>query len=560
MAGFNLGGHRASVGWFFFALIGGGIGIWSIRSISSNPWHAAGVATCVVLALALYYMFNDEDAPEEEGDNVYYLGLLFTLISLVLTLWNIFGDSANGASSNEEIRDLLRNFGIALSSTIAGIFGRILVLNFQRTVSGESEFSESPILPSAGAGTGKHERLDQYRLWGIARELKQLGATLAMFHTTVRGYARDTERELRIRSEALQKENAAFREALQRDTETATREIRDQAKNTLNVVGTSLSGAAKEAETLIKKLESIHDAHLRELRESARSFHAGLQRTSKRSLDALGQSLDAVSGQAVSLSQNAIAIQEQIGNEFIRLESKLEGAITAPELLDTKARQILNDHAQVMETSLRNHREALQKEDIAFRETLQQDAETFARDIKARAESTMSAVGDSLDAAAKESKSLPEKFRSAHETCLGELRETARSFHADLHAETKKSLDTLGQDFDAVSGQAVSLARNMAATREQISSEFSRLESALGQVSGALDLLGIRVNQAAKSTTVLESGAGKAAELLNTLAQTTRKIENESLRTREALQALANEAGTHVETLSKRKQSRFWSR
>ncbi len=30
-------------------------------------------------------MLNDEDAPEEEGDNVYYLGLLFTLLSLMFS-------------------------------------------------------------------------------------------------------------------------------------------------------------------------------------------------------------------------------------------------------------------------------------------------------------------------------------------------------------------------------------------------------------------------------------------------------------------------------------------
>ena len=49
--------------------------------MSDDAWHAALVAAGVVIALAVYYVLNDEDAPEEEGDNVYYLGLLFTLIS-----------------------------------------------------------------------------------------------------------------------------------------------------------------------------------------------------------------------------------------------------------------------------------------------------------------------------------------------------------------------------------------------------------------------------------------------------------------------------------------------
>jgi uncharacterized protein YoxC len=54
------------------------------------------------------------------GDNCYYLGFLFTLISLSLALYSFTQNSI-------EARDLVADFGIALGSTITGIFARILI-------------------------------------------------------------------------------------------------------------------------------------------------------------------------------------------------------------------------------------------------------------------------------------------------------------------------------------------------------------------------------------------------------------------------------------------------
>ena len=85
---------RTNALWFFTALFGGGVAIWWAKS-AANAWFAATVAAGTVLALAIYHILNDEDAREEEGDNVYYLGLLFTLLSLMFTLMELFGADAD---------------------------------------------------------------------------------------------------------------------------------------------------------------------------------------------------------------------------------------------------------------------------------------------------------------------------------------------------------------------------------------------------------------------------------------------------------------------------------
>ena len=135
---------RTNALWFFVALFGGGAGVWWTKAASDNAWFAAIVAAVVVLVLAIYYVLNDEDAPEEEGDNVYYLGLLFTLISLMIALVELFGGETDGVRSAQDIHALLKNFGIALTSTVVGIAGRVFVQNWQRArVCGKSRNSST---------------------------------------------------------------------------------------------------------------------------------------------------------------------------------------------------------------------------------------------------------------------------------------------------------------------------------------------------------------------------------------------------------------------------------
>lgn len=56
---------------------------------------------------------------DQAGDNAYYMGLLFTLTSMAIALYEF---SENGGTS-----EIVSNFGIALASTICGIFLRVIL-------------------------------------------------------------------------------------------------------------------------------------------------------------------------------------------------------------------------------------------------------------------------------------------------------------------------------------------------------------------------------------------------------------------------------------------------
>jgi hypothetical protein len=78
------------------------------------------IAYAVVLgAVPLFHLRDDQS-----GDNLYYMGFLFTLTSLAVSLYQF-----SAAGSAEQI---VQNFGIAIASTIAGIALRILFNQMRR--------------------------------------------------------------------------------------------------------------------------------------------------------------------------------------------------------------------------------------------------------------------------------------------------------------------------------------------------------------------------------------------------------------------------------------------
>lgn len=253
-------------------------------------------------------MLNDEDAPEEEGDNVYYLGLLFTLISLMFTLVELFGVDADSASIDErKIHILLQNFGIALTSTVAGIVGRVMVQNWQRSeYIGNSGFRNEPkplVRPPMSTSTEDLKKFNRLLHGRIARDLTNSANALARFHRVVQRHASETDNNLRNHSEDLKLESAKFKDELQRNTEILAQELKEQAKTKLETVANSL-------ETVVKQAEKI-------------------QSTSSQSLESLQQNFEIAAKQSVSLTQNVTTTYERIGNAFDRLESELEHASSA---------------------------------------------------------------------------------------------------------------------------------------------------------------------------------------------------------------------------------------
>ncbi len=111
-----------------FALItvGGMIFIWSSKLMG---WSLPIVTGIPLLLMAIYFIVSLAFAGfrlhnEQAGDNLYYMGFLFTLSSLGVSLYLFAGETS--------IETIVRNFGIAVTSTIAGVTLRILFNQMRR--------------------------------------------------------------------------------------------------------------------------------------------------------------------------------------------------------------------------------------------------------------------------------------------------------------------------------------------------------------------------------------------------------------------------------------------
>lgn len=85
-----------------------------------NPlWSVTGpILVMIAYAAASIAIRRFSVRDDQTGDNLYYMGFLFTLTSLGMSLYLFTQDGG--------IDEIVRNFGIAVGSTIAGIAGRIL--------------------------------------------------------------------------------------------------------------------------------------------------------------------------------------------------------------------------------------------------------------------------------------------------------------------------------------------------------------------------------------------------------------------------------------------------
>jgi biopolymer transport protein ExbB/TolQ len=112
--------------FFAGAALAGAVSIVLVDLADGSKWVAVGicVAVMVVYLVAALALPGLKLRPDQAADNLYYLGLLFTLTSLGVALIRF-------ASSEQATTAILRNFGIAIFTTIVGLAMRVFVGQFR---------------------------------------------------------------------------------------------------------------------------------------------------------------------------------------------------------------------------------------------------------------------------------------------------------------------------------------------------------------------------------------------------------------------------------------------
>jgi hypothetical protein len=147
-----------------------GLGVAFI--IVAKTWgiNSVVVTTVPVLLMAAYaamivFARGLRLRSDQTGDNFYYMGFIFTLVSLGTSLYQY--------SSGGGVDDIIRNFGVAVASTIAGIVLRIMFNQVRRD---PIEFEAASRLDLAEAARRVRRELDgiQYEIAHSRRSSQQM--------------------------------------------------------------------------------------------------------------------------------------------------------------------------------------------------------------------------------------------------------------------------------------------------------------------------------------------------------------------------------------------------
>lgn len=117
---------------FILAFVAGTAGSIVLKMMGVHPFGVAGFAAAILCGYALLSWLSGKLMlePEVLGDNCYYLGFLFTLVSLGYTLYQVAAPG-QATAQTDLLPEVISGFGVALSSTIVGVFLRVLLMQIR---------------------------------------------------------------------------------------------------------------------------------------------------------------------------------------------------------------------------------------------------------------------------------------------------------------------------------------------------------------------------------------------------------------------------------------------
>ena len=123
-AGFSSGGSNVAVFLTFVTAGCGYIILAKLKGIEAFYVTFVPVGIMVAYALLINLSRGLRLRDDQSGDNLYYMGFLFTLTSLGVSLYQF--------SATHAAEEIVQNFGIAIGSTIAGIGLRVIFNQMRR--------------------------------------------------------------------------------------------------------------------------------------------------------------------------------------------------------------------------------------------------------------------------------------------------------------------------------------------------------------------------------------------------------------------------------------------
>jgi ABC-type transporter Mla subunit MlaD len=373
--------------WLFFA-------VFLVGSLLIIVFDAAHVSKFLAVLICATLLFGYAAAtslipavrlrPDQAADNSYYLGLLYTLTSLGVALFR-FSTAENAADA------ILRNFGIAIATTIVGLGLRVFLSQFREDPD-DLEFEAKTALAESVRGlrgeldrslaemqnfaVGAKQALEEVSEATNKNTLETLAATVGRFESA----ADEMSRKFEATGVGFESQAGAF----------------DRSLDRLSTVVESLSdriGAVRADSDLFQQgLQPVFDGLNESVARFSRTFEAEQQHLSSGlaalsrlggSLAMLDQSSGAIASSSQRLFETAAAINEG-ATSFERLDqasrSAADAAMSFGQQLQSIAQEQANHGRETLD-ELARAAELITQRTAASLTTVDESAQEVARSL-----------------------------------------------------------------------------------------------------------------------------------------------------------------------------------
>jgi hypothetical protein len=285
--------------------------IGALIIIFGSKFSGEYTSTIVLFVLMMTYLFgiiflnkkfNTFVRDEQMGDSFYYLGFLYTLTALAVSLFNI---------QDGELDGLLKNFGVAITTTLIGLIGRIVMSQFRESLDEMKEKAETQISDSA-------------------RKLNiQLIASIDILKKQSDNISKNTDKALQDSSSSLRRFMVENNKILQESTEKSKyviEEFNTRASEITSKISkiniptdkfqkfeesvNNIVNTLNDLETGLKK--SSADSEIHKVTENFKSLNSSISNQSKLLNDEFANSKDALE----SLSKNLVGVAKFISENL----------------------------------------------------------------------------------------------------------------------------------------------------------------------------------------------------------------------------------------------------
>ena len=395
---------------------------------------AAAIAVAIIVLVGLYYERNYVLVEDRQmaGDNLYYLGLLYTLVSLILALLQLFVFDTGGAV-DERANELIGNFGVALVSTVAGIFARIL---FQNPINAPDErWADISEEGSAPERSEFGELVEEAEAVNLREELARLRLVLREANDAFLHFSR-------ICSE--QSENVVVH------TDSMMRRQSDSLANS----------AAHQLEQTSQSLKSVSDTFQKDMRELSQNFSDTIVEFKNHMTAEANRGIEATSRAWREASEN---MQSDGERQIKALYGDINGLLTSTEKTWAQMAKL----SEMVAESIHGMRANTESIEVMVR-----NAADASLEMKSLVEGMKNARTELESAANAASNSAVTVTDS-----LGEFSKLQKSMANDLNEVRLEATN----DYKRVTNEISSL------TSEQIESDSSKLKQSLKNAASDID-------------------------------------------------------------------------